>query len=69
MLADVYAVRAAGHGDLHVVVDEKRHAVFHAQRFHFEGFLQEGFLLQFLFPQLDAGRASADGGFRLPEQR
>ena len=48
-----------------VIVDEKGHIVFFAQVVELKRLLQEGFLVQLLFPQLNTGHAALQGALHL----
>ena len=65
LLPDVHAVGAAGDGDVHIVVDEERHAVTPAQSGNFLRLREKRLLVQLLFAELDAGHAAAQGGLYL----
>ena len=65
VLAHMDAVRAAGQGYVQIVVDDEGHPVPVAEGADLPGFVQEGGFVQLLFPQLDAGDASLQGGFHL----
>ena len=59
------ALGVALDGDLHVIVDEQRHAVALAQGMDLHGFLQKIGVAQMLFPQLYAGGTALQGAFHL----
>ena len=64
-LADVHALGMALDGDVHIVVDEQRHAVTLAQGVDLHGFVQEIGIAQMLFSQLDAGGTALQGALHL----
>ena len=61
----MHALGVALDGDLHVVVDEQRHAVALAQGMDLHGFLQKIGVAQMLFPQLHTGGTALQGAFHL----
>ena len=61
----MHAVGGAADGDIHIVVDDEGHAVAFAQGPDLQRLGQKLFLIQFLFPQLNAGRAVLQRGLHL----
>ena len=65
LLPHMDALGMAADGNVHVIVDEKGHVVLFAQVVELKRLLQEGFLVQLLFPQLNTGHAALQGALHL----
>jgi hypothetical protein len=65
LLPDVHALGTAGDSDVHIVVDEQRHAVALAQRRDLLRLFKEILVAELLFAHLHTGRAALERAFDL----
>ena len=65
LLADVNAVGVALYRNVNVVVYEKRHGVFSAQRADLDSFGEKLIVVKLLFAKLHTGSAALERGFYL----